>query len=266
MKDLKGMLLLVMMMAGLGCGESVDMAQQDVEESEALSAAQDDDVKVEDSESFENSESSEGYEELITNRQGLSMNLNFSWASNDRVRVLINFPSWQQGNEPYKICLRPKGTSGWSACYDVFPDSRPNAASSVCNWAGECQTTYSLPAVGGCGDFQEVRIQEGYPPFYREVSWASLSPCGWIDGQVIGTFVGASGGYPAGCQISPSAPAGTTGFTYQGHFYHTPSSPGYCPLDGSTFDGANCKVRSIPREPGFVRWPGDFLYNPYNCN
>lgn len=202
--------------------------------------------------------SHEESEELITHEQALNMDLNVDWHDHDTLRVLFRFSIQESGNRRYNICVRPKGQgSGWDFCEAVYPDSNTFG----CDVAGECTAVYFVPVQGACGDTQKIRVQEGRAPFFREVKWAELNPCGWHGG----TFVPASGGYKAGCEIGPAAPAGTTGFLWANHFYHTPPSPGSCPLSGSTFDGLNCKVMPIPRSEGFVRWPGRFLYRPYNC-
>lgn len=235
MKHLVQGTLAALCMISLGCGEELEPAQDEGKQGE----------------------------DHVTLEQSLNMDLNVDWHDHDTMRITFRFAANQWGNRDYTVCVRPQYSGSWWPFCETF---EPSIDHAVCDAANECTTAVLVPAQGGCGDVQEVRVQEGAPPFYREVQTATLDPCGWIDGQIGGTFVAASGGYPAGCRLSPSAPAGTIGFTYQGYFYHNASSPGYCPLPGSSFDGVNCKVRPIPREPGFVRWPGDFLYRPYNCN
>lgn len=192
--------------------------------------------------------------EYETVQQALDMDLRLNWHDNDTIQITFDFPSPQPGNGVYRICVRPVGGS-W-----VCEKHEPANDGFGCNLAGECTAVYFANAEGVCGDVQEVRVQEGRAPFYREVEKETIEPC-----ALGGSFWGASGGYKAGCHVQPTAPSGTTGFTYANHFYHTPDSSGGCPLPGSTFDGLNCQVMPIPRNQGFVRWPGYFLYRPFNC-
>lgn len=227
MKTLNRILLLALTLGWIGCGEELSIENMSEEESE----------------------------ELITHEQSLKMDMDLSWFNNvnDKVLLTFNFPSHQSG-ERYTICIRGVGSSGGWACEKRYP--KPSEFGC---YSGVCTAAYTVEAQGSCGRVQEVRVQEGLPPFYRETRWKQIGLC-----PHGGDFVSASGGYKAGCEVEPEAPAGTTGFTYDNHFYHHPSSPGYCP-SGSTFDGHNCKVMPIPRGQGFVRWPGRFLYRPYNC-
>lgn len=194
--------------------------------------------------------------ELTTLQQALNMDLGMIWHDNQTLMVTFKFESVSPGNGNFRICSRAGGSGSWGPCNTVTP----MASQFVCDWAGVCTAVYFVSAQGACGDVQEVRVQEGKAPFYRETRTVTLGPC--THG---GTFWPAGGGHKAGCNVSPSAPSGTNGFTWANHFYHTLTSSGSCPLPGSTFDGVNCKVMPIPRNEGFVRWPGYFLYRPYNC-
>jgi hypothetical protein len=239
MRMLKHLILVTLCLGTFACGEELEL--DDVARKESGPTAEP--------------------EELITLEQGLSMNLNVNWHDHDTLQVNFRFPARQKGQERYKICVRPGGSSGlhWSSCYDVHPDST-NTSTSYCNWAGECQITYFIPAEG-CEAIQEVRVQEGLPPFFRETRVDHVGSCEAGGG----TFVEAGGGHTAGCEVGPEAPAGTYGFIWDAHFWHTLDSSGGCPLPGTTSNGLACQVMPIPRGKGFVRWPGSFHYQPYNC-
>lgn len=221
------LLILTLASCWLGCGEELAMEDLNVEESE----------------------------EFITHQQAIQMDLDANWYDQDTMLVSFNFTS-HHTIDPHRICVRAKGLTGWDCKQSNV--KTPSTSDHNCYGQG-CRANYFIEAHGPCGYAQEVRVQEGYPPFYRETKWKTLHTC-----PHGGTFVPASGGYKAGCELDMEAPAGTTGFTYDGHFYHNPSSPGWCP-SGSTFDGINCKVMPIPGGQGFVRWPGRFLYRPNNC-